>query len=1031
MHSHLAAQLGLLFKLLPVHFLACVLLWEGAAFGQTSVDSPLSFNQDVRPILSDQCFACHGPDAATREADLRLDLQDSAAEDRGGYAAVVAGNLENSEILARIKSPDDSVRMPPPDFGERLSEQQIQILSQWIEQGAPFETHWSFVRPVRVTVPASPAFVPESAIDAFIDHRLRAENLAPAGSADPRTIVRRLSFDLTGLPPDPAWVEEYESDPTPEAYQALVDQLLSSPHYGERMAIYWLDLVRYADSLGFHGDQERSVSPYRDYVINAFNENIPFDRFTLEQLAGDLLPDPTLSQLVASTYNRLNRASGEGGVQPKEYLAKYSADRVRTTAAVWLGTTLGCAECHDHKFDPFTAKDFYSFAAFFADIKEQGIVSGARHIEQLPVPDLQQQQKLADLSEQIAAAETEYQSRDASIEQAYHEWLEQQVRTQQRWEVLIPESVASDAGTSLTIQPDGSVLASGENPQNDVYTVSTSLSGTSIAAIRLEVMTDDSLPANGPGRAGNGNFVLQGLEATYADKSLRWETAAATHTQNQHSPEYVINGNKNGWAILPHAGKSHQLILTAKEPLIIATDDQPFKILLIQNFGSGHNVGKFRISIAQADGDDSKIAFATPEIVTLISQPAEQRTPEDTDQLWATFREQTPLLQSTRERLKLLAAQKTEFEREIPTTLVTKATTPRDIRILPRGDWMNDSGPVVLPAVPEFLPAGQLENKLQEDARLSRLDLARWLVDSENPLVARAFVNRLWMLFFGNGLSRSVDDLGSQGEPPSHPELLDWLAVEFVESGWDVQHIIRLIVESETYMRSSQPTEELRLRDPYNRLLARQARFRLDAEMVRDNALAVSGLLVRDIGGKSVRPYQPAGYWSQLNFPKREYQNDTGKSQYRRGLYTHWQRTFLHPSMLAFDAPAREECTARRERSNTPLQALVLLNDPTYVEAARVLSERMLRESSDDATARMEWLFRNALARSPRENELRILSKLLESSFAAHEQAQVQADELLHVGEISTAEDLAAAQIAAWTAVTRAVLNLHETIMRY
>lgn len=1017
---------------------AAFLIFIGFAFVASQVqaaeptDPTLTFNRDIRPILSDKCFACHGPDAETREADLRLDQAESATKDRGGYAAIAPGNVDNSEVLNRIKTDDESIQMPPPDFGKPLSVEERQTLEQWIREGANFQTHWSFVAPTRPLVPEVDDLVSsDSAIDAFVAARLEQERLQPVEQADPRTLVRRLSFDLTGLPPDPKWVSDFEANPTEEQYQQLVDQLLSSPHYGERMAIYWLDLVRYADTLGYHGDQERSVSPYRDYVIDAFNNNLPFDQFTIEQLAGDLLPEPTLSQLVASTYNRLNRASGEGGVQPKEYLAKYSADRVRTTGAVWLGTTFGCAECHDHKFDPFTAKDFYSFAAFFADIKEQGIVSGAQHIERLPVPSEAQQVELAAIEQAIAQANNEYQADTEQIRSAFAEWQQQLSSEADRWKTLIPESAESSEKTKLAIQSDHSILASGNNPQTDDYLINAKTNASSVAALRLEVLTDDSLPTKGPGRAGNGNFVLQGLELTINGQPIEWEKAFATHSQNQHSPSYVIDGKKNGWAILPQAGKPHQLILIAKQPVSIDSESAEVRVRIVQQFGTGHNIGKLRLSISEANDDGSSITFASPEIAAIISKPESERSLDDTDTLSKAFREQTPLLADSRKKLQELNARKSSLEKAIPTTLVSKSTTPREIRILPRGDWMNSSGAVVLPAVPDFMSPGVLSDRLATGERLSRLDLAHWLVDPNNPLVARTFVNRLWMLFFGSGLSKSVDDLGSQGELPSHPELLDWLAIEFIESGWDVQHIIRLIVESETYKRASRPTDELRNRDPYNRLLARQSRFRLDAEMVRDNALAVSGLLVRELGGPSVRPYQPAGYWAQLNFPKREYQNDTGKRQYRRGLYTHWQRTFLHPSMLAFDAPAREECTAKRERSNTPLQALVLLNDPTYVEAAKVLAERAVREAEGSFEQRLDWLFRTALNRQPRDLENRVLGDLFESNLSEYGTAQLQAAELLTVGQSKTADEIDKAQLAAWTAVTRAILNLHETIMRY
>ncbi|MEW4530712.1 PSD1 and planctomycete cytochrome C domain-containing protein [Maioricimonas sp. JC845] len=995
--------------------------------GRLAAADSIEFNRDIRPILSDRCFACHGPDAGTREADLRLDIRDAAIADRDGYRAIAPGDADASEVVARITSSDDD-RMPPPDHAKPLTEDEQQLLIRWIEQGAEYQDHWSLVPLSRPDVPevAGSEWV-RTPIDAFILQDIERAGLTPSPPADPRTLVRRLSFDLTGLPPDPALVESFARNPTRQAWEQLVETLLASPHYGERMAIYWLDLVRYADTLGYHGDQVRSVSPYRDYVIRAFNENKPFDQFTIEQLAGDLLPEATLWQKVASTYNRLNRASGEGGVQPKEYLAKYSADRVRTTGAVWLGMTFGCAECHDHKFDPFTSKDFYSFAAFFADIRELGIVSGARHIEQLPVPTEQQAEELERLTAAIASVKSEYERTSPDLTAAFESWQQEVIHQADLWQPLEIASANSEGGAKLNVQEDGSVLASGKNPDRDVYTIEATLDLPAIAGLRLELLPDNSLPAKGPGRAGNGNLVIHAVELVVNDQVIPWASATATHSQNNHSPEYVVSGHKNGWAILPQIGKPHQLILSAKEPVALDGEEpQTITVRIRQNHGSGHNLGRFRLYAAATTGTGTGHEFASPDLLALVKTPAESRTDAQQKQLDDAFRSQTPLLADVRQHLAQLEADRERLQKSIVTTLATKATEPRMIRVLPRGNWMDDSGEVVQPAVPHFLPQPDAG-----DGRLSRLDLARWMTSRENPLVARTFVNRLWMLFYGHGLSRTVDDLGSQGEPPTHPELLDWLASEFIDSGWDVKHLVRLMLLSNTWQQSSKASDALRSHDPFNRLYARQSRWRLDAEMVRDNALAVSGLLVDDIGGVSAKPYQPAGYWAQLNFPKRTYQHDAGANQYRRGLYTHWQRTFLHPSLLAFDAPAREECTARRDRSNTPLQALVLLNDPTYVEAARVLATQVVREGGTSTEERLGWLYRNVLARSPSELETSLLTDLLDENLARYRSSPETADKLLATGLAPRPEDLDAAELAAWTAVTRAVLNLHETIMRY
>ena len=766
--------------------------------GPALADDTVRFNRDIRPILSQYCFRCHGPDADQRKADLRLDH-------KGGIRdSFKPGNVTESEAWRRINSNDPEERMPPPESRLKLEPEQIAGIGRWIEQGAVWEGHWSFIPPEKPPVPKSGA--DEKAahpIDAFILARLHKEGLSPVGLADPVTRIRRLSLDIVGLPPKPKEVDAFVHNSLPGAFEKAVDQLLASPNYGERMALYWLDLVRYADSVGYHKDSHRDCWLYRDYVIHAFNDNKPFDQFITEQLAGDLLEGLKFDEYqwkVASGLNRMIQTTSEGGAQAKEYIAKYSADRVRNTAAIFLGVTLGCSECHDHKYDAFTTKDFYSFAAFFSDLQERG-VGFPTHT---PMPS----------------------------------------RTQlDQW---------------------------------------------------------------------------RKLEAQLAEQRQR----------------------------LANAGRQ----------------------------------------------DNRKDSSAD----------------------------------ATREQIKSLELeiQKLSDAKSWAKTLITISGKPREIRILPRGNWLDDGGPVVQPAIPEFL--GSLD---VGDRRATRLDLAKWITARENPLTARVFVNRLWKLFFGEGLSRTLDDLGSQGEWPTHPELLDWLAVEFIDSGWNVKHMVKLIVTSDAYQRSSTCPDTQRNRDPGNRLLARQARFRLSAELVRDNILAISGLLSPKMGGRSVKPYQPANYWYRL-YKDGKYVQDHGDDLYRRGLYTYWRRSFWHPSLRAFDAPAREECVTQRPRSNTPQQALVLLNDPTYVEAARGLATKMIRDGGASIEQRIEFAFRRAVARPPRKNETAVLSQLYRQQAMRYQADEKAAGKLIGVGELPKPENITPTELAAWMSVARAILNLHETITR-
>jgi hypothetical protein len=819
-------------------------MFPGAQGGEKPRRAPVEFNRDIRPILSNTCFVCHGPDNNLRKAKLRLDQEKDVLKDRGGYSVLIPGKPDKSELYLRISHSDVKQRMPPAKHPHQLSKEQIALIRRWIEEGGKYENHWSLIAAKRQTPPeVKDKSWPRNAIDRFILARLEREGMTPSAQADKRTLIRRLAFDMTGLPPAPKEVDAFLADNHPEAYEKLVERFLRSPQFGERMAMIWLDLVRYADTGGYHSDNHRDIYLYRDYVISAFNENKPFDKFTIEQLAGDLLPDAGTEQKIASGYNRLLQTTEEGGAQPKEYTAKYAADRVRNAGSVWLGMTLGCAECHDHKFDPVTTKEFYRFGAFFADVQE--IAVGRQ--TQTPLPSRDQSEILKKIDAQVATAQ---------------------------------KALATST------------------PQ---------------------------------------------LEAD----QLQWEAS--------------IKGGK----------------------------DVP------------------------------------KNIAALLAIPPDKRNPQQKQQLASFYRTNiAPALKEPRQHLAELQKQRNEIQKAIPTTLISKAGPPRTMRILRRGNWLDESGEIVTPDIPASLP-----RLAEKKARPNRLDLARWLVAPENPLTARVFVNRLWIMAFGQGIVRTSDDFGAQGAWPTHPELLDWLAVEFRESGWDVKHMIRLMVTSSAYRQSSHVTEAQRHKDPYNLFLCRQARYRLEAEMVRDNALAISGLLVRKIGGPSVKPYQPAGYWQHLNFPKREYFPDKGDNQYRRGLYTYWQRSFLHPSLLAFDAPSREECTVQRPRSNTPLQALVLLNDPTYVEAARAFAENMIR-TSIRPEVRLQFAFKKALSRLPSPAEVKLLSELASKHEAQYRQDAKAADALLHVGDRPMPQDIPAPELAAWTSVARVILNLHETITR-
>ncbi|WP_437205514.1 PSD1 and planctomycete cytochrome C domain-containing protein [Planctomicrobium sp. SH664] len=1003
------------------HLWICgILVWAAAS---AVAAEPIDFGRQIRPLLSDRCFKCHGPDAQNRSADLRLDVRDEAVA-----AAIVPGAPADSEIIARITTDDPELKMPPVKSDRRpLSPDEVALLKQWVQEGAPYAEHWAYTPPVQGTPPeVKLQDWPINEIDRFTLAGMESAGLAPSAMADPRTLVRRLYLDLTGLPPTPEDVAAFCREPLPATYEALVDRLLASEHFGEQMAMYWLDLVRYADTGGYHSDNEREVDAFRDYVIDSFNRNKPFDQFTIEQLAGDLLPDATLEQRIGSGYNRMLQTTQEGGAQPKEYTAIYLADRVRNVSTVWMASTMGCCQCHDHKFDPFSLKDFYALGAFFADLSEVAVGPQPPNL-QLPTPE--QAKQMETLQQQIDELETAPPDPAVVVE-----WVRQQSEERARsgggLQVSIPLEAVSTRGTELVVDAQGIVLARGTDPDHEEFRITLAATAPVITGIRLEALVSSSFPKKGLGRS-NGNFELSEfiVEVLRDGKTepVKITDAVADYEQKKFPILNAVDGRpETAWAVDGNKRAQNCTALFAFENPVSGGEGVQLVVTLRHDRSENRNVGKFRLSLS-SDPELLKRGLTehSPELVALFNKPEDKWKAAERQQVEAAYLAMAPQHKERRKQIEDLKAELANVRKTVRTLLVSESLPmPRDVRVLPRGNWMDDSGELLQPAIPSTF--GELQHS---DQRATRLDLARWLVDRKNPLTARVFVNRVWKLMFGAGLVRSLEDFGYQGDWPTHPELLDWLSVDFMDHGWDVKRLVRQLVMSRTYQQSSLASRDALQRDPFNKFLARQSRFRMNAETVRDNALAVSGLLVKQVGGPSVKPYQPKGYWVHLNFPMREWETDHGANQYRRGLYTFWCRTFLHPSLLAFDAPSREECTAERPRSNTPLQALVLLNDPTYVEAARVLAQQIAALSGSDED-RLDRAFQIVLQRSPQPEETAVLLPLLHRERTVYQEDTYRAEALLKAGDAPADGSLPASEIAAWTAVTRVLLNLHETVTR-
>ena len=1196
----------------------------GAAKDKSGSPSKIDFNRDIRAILSDNCFACHGPDDKERKAKLRFDDKIEALKPaKSGDHAIVPGNVAKSTLVARIESKDPDEVMPPPKTGKKLTAQQIDLLKRWIQEGAKFEGHWAFVKPEPPALPpVKNTKWSRNDIDRFILARLEKDGIKPSSEADKATLIRRVTLDLTGLPPTLEEVDAFLGDKSKDAYERVVDRLLKSPRYGEHMARYWLDAARYADSHGYHIDSERSMWKWRDWVVEAFNQNKPYDQFTIEQLAGDLLPDATTEQKVGSGYVRANMSTGEGGAIEQEYQCKYTFDRVETTSTIWLGLTLTCARCHTHKYDPITHREYYGLYSFFNSINES-IMDGNKPnpdpFMRLPTPEQARRQielkkLVADAQNKIDAPVPELDTAQAAWQTKWHDKLSK------GWTTLQPVTVVSTLSNGPTFKTleDQSILADGANPESDVQEIIVRFDReASIAALRLEALPHESLPKKGSSRADDGVFRLSEFEAEIATgtkppkdwkegekppdakdekpaeakdakkeeppkpKKLKFTQAVASAAASTREIDKAIDGNADtGWGVEAGASAEPQTALFAlADPVKVQTNSELRIKLRYEASKSKRAIGRFRLAAAQndelvqllnppkadpwqvvgpfkteglrhgftnvfepekeidlkktyagvrdeikwnakADFEDGKNNLLVQDLHgihgayylyrkltvsaarkldlslraddalklwindKLVAERAEEKpgdgllrvtvdlkkgenkfllkvvtvqgaayftfnknlgdtdaVPADVAAVLATAknlsgpqaakvrnfyrREHSSDFKQLFDKMDRWKEEDTAIDKAIPLTMVAKEMDkPRETFMLIRGEY-DKKGDKVEPGVPAILPP------LPANAPTNRLGLAKWLMAPSHPLTARVTVNRFWQQYFGVGFVKTTEDFGVQGENPSHPELLDWLATEFIRTGWDVKQLQRLIVTSATYRQTSKASPELRARDPENRLMARGPRFRVDGEVVRDTALAVSGLLVEQAGGRSVKPYEPSGLWEAVSFNNsQKYVPDKGDALHRRSLYTHWKRQSPPPNMLLFDAPTREYCVVKRPRTNTPLQALALMNDLQFVEASRAFAQRILLEGGKSANERLAYAFRLATARKPGADEIKVLKEVLDRQLAGFGNDKEAAGKLLGVGGFKASESLDASELAAWTTIASMILNLDETVTK-
>ena len=1028
----------------------------GLSTSVLAVAKDVDFNRDIRPILSDICFKCHGPDEEPRQGELRLDTQEGLLGDRDGKPVIIPGKIQESELFRRITSGDPDERMPPVDSKLSLSPRQIELIGRWIGEGAEWKQHWAFAGPIRHPLPKLPAgAVAHNAIDHFTAARLVEEKLAQARAASKATLIRRVTLDLTGLPPTPEQVDAFLADDAPDAYERLVDRLLQSPAYGERMAVVWLDAARYADTSGYQNDGPREMWRWRDWVIDAYNDGMPFDRFTREQLAGDLLPNATIEQRIATGFNRNHRGNAEGGVIPEEFQVEYVVDRVETTGTVWLGLTIGCARCHDHKYDPLSQKEFYQVFSFFNNVPEYGrAIKEGNSPPYIQAPTDQQRRQLAAIDDKIASVQANFT--ETEISKQLRLW-EQQQSTRERidWTIRRGQMLRFDfdLSSSDSVWPvryrDGEPSYEPGMPGNaarfdgqryvdagdvanfgyfDELSISAWIKPSTVDAGTVVSRMTDVEQGDGYYVQLRDGHVQVNLVKRWLDDCIRIETREQvladewTHILVTYDASRVASGitvylNGQPATIKADYDFINQTFAAADAPLRIGAGGGP-------NARFQGLIDDVRIYDRSLTAREAAIVAETHSIDQILAVNEEQRSSAQRHKLQDYFlsRGAPSQIRQWHAALVNLKEQRSQLVESLPTVMVMEEMKqPRQTHVLSRGEYNKPAEPVSSD-VPSVFPA------MHDDAPSNRVGLASWLTDPSHPLTARVAVNRFWQMYFGTGLVKTAEDFGTQGERPSHPKLLDWLATEFIRSGWDVKAMQRLIVTSATYRQSSRVNQALLAIDPENRLLARGPRFRLPAETVRDQALAFSGLLTERLGGPSVMPYQPGDLWKDIATDS-NYEQEHGPDLYRRSMYTYWKRTVVPPAMSAFDSSAREMCRVRPRRTNTPLQALTLMNDVTFVEAARVLAQTAFSNGDSDAT-RMKWIFKAILSRPPAPRELSILQAGLahhKKRFAAQPDA---AKMLIAAGEYPTTLAIDQVELAAYTTVASMILNLDEAVTK-
>ncbi|MBM83059.1 MAG: hypothetical protein CMJ78_21065 [Planctomycetaceae bacterium] len=1017
-----------------------VLSFSTFVIASSSAAEPIRFGRDVLPILSDRCFKCHGPDETHREADLRLDLNESATATRDGRAAIVARKPDVSELLKRVTAKDADLRMPPVDSNRKqLTPREIQILRQWISEGAKWGRHWAFEAPRKLDLPDKNTHP----VDFFIQRRLKREGLDFAAEAPKHTLIRRVSLDLTGLPPTLEEVEPFLADKSPDAYTKLIDRRLKSKQYGERMAMWWLDAARYSDTDGYQGDRTRTNWPWRDWVVSAFNRNMSFDQFTVEQFAGDLLPNATKEQILATCFHRNHMTNGEGGRDPEESRIDYVIDRVNTTGTVFLGMTLGCAQCHSHKFDPISQEDYYSLFAFFDSIDEDGRAGGGAkpylkykspHVK----PIVDQAQKVVDerrrtLDKQRREAKPEFDK----------QWYPQQRRRAlddfQAWTQLKATRLASVEGTVLSQDSEGIVRANGPNPRQDDYRFIVKLDKwPRITGLSLEVFPHESHTDGKLSRGANGEFILTDVKLQVRRgggsqlEDIEINGALADVERKVSGRNYgkirdtLDDDPRNGWTTETHdAKKPHHAVFALAEPLQLTADDELNFVLMHRSTIGDANIGRFRLSMTDQGGKAVRSLNKMPleRLAVMLQEKGKDANDAKLEaELFEQFLADHGAYQRAKQEADRANAQLSEVKgllnRELNVMVLSERKKRRQTHLLERGVWNKKGKPVA-----RSVPAAVLSRDAAETK--TRLDLARWLVDAKNPLTARVIVNHLWQLCFGAGLVRTPEDFGLQGELPTHPDLLDWLAVELVEHDWDLQHILRLIVSSRTYRQSSSLPTELIERDPDNRLLARGSRYRLASWIIRDAALHSAGLLNPTLGGPPTRPYQPDGVWQEMFMGRFRYQPSQGLIQFRRTLYTFWRRSAA-PTFL-FDSAQRRVCEVRPRRTNTPLHALTLLNDLSLLEASREIARRVLAAETDNRK-RTDLAFRHILSRSPSEAEAGVIQRELDRCLSHYKQNANEAKQFLQFGQPEKRSTKQPIELASFTIVVSLFFNLDEAI---